>query len=296
MSALRRFMMTACAVVFAGTLTAAEPKRVLLVTHSGGFVHNSVVTAEKVLTEIAPKHNMVVTTYRYTGSTDDPGFEKYKESFKRSTGETVEAKHCGRVNKDTLKQFDCVLFFTTGSGPQKKNLSPLTPEELTDLKDWVKAGGAFCGTHCASDTLYETPYGELIGGYFKTHPPGLQTIKVKVEDPSHPAAAGFTDGMTYKDEMYIFTDSPYSREKVRVILSIDPSSFNPAANAARKDKDYAISWVKDYGKGKVFYTSFGHDKKVWEDERFQKHLTSGMKWAMGELKGDAKPTTTAVKD
>ena len=100
MSALRRFMLASCAIAFAGTLTGAEPKRVLLVTHSGGFVHNSVVTAEKVLTEIAPKHNMVVTTYRYTGSTSDPGFEKYKESFKKSTGEAVEAKHCGRINKD----------------------------------------------------------------------------------------------------------------------------------------------------------------------------------------------------
>jgi type 1 glutamine amidotransferase len=294
MSALRRFLLTACAVFFVSALNAAEPKRVLLVTHSGGFVHNSVVTAEKVLTEIAPKHNMVVTTYRYTGPSE--GLEKASAAFKRSTGQTIEPNQTGRINKETLKQFDCVLFFTTGSGPQKNNVGPLTPEELTDLKDWVKAGGAFCGTHCASDTLYETPYGELIGGYFKTHPPGLQTIKVKVEDPSHPAAAGFTDGMTYKDEMYIFTDSPYSREKVRVILSIDPSSFNPAPNAARKDKDYAISWVKEYGKGKVFYTSFGHDNKVWEDEKFQKHLTSGMKWAMGELKGEAKPKSTAVKN
>ena len=285
-----RRLFAAFAVAALASAATAAPKRVLLVTHSGGFVHASVTTAEKTLNEIAEKHNLKVTTWRYTGPMG-PDFEKCKASFERSTKESITPEQCGRINKETLKNFDCVLFFTTGSGPdtKKKDVGPLTLEELEDLKAWVKAGGAFCGTHCASDTGYDTPYGELIGGYFKTHPAGLQKIKVRVEDPKHPAATGFTDGMDYQDEMYIFTDSPYSRDKVRVILSIDPATFNPSASAARKDKDYAISWVKDYGKGKVFYTSFGHDKKVWADEKFQSHLISGMKWAMGELKGDAAP-------
>ncbi|MFO0938769.1 MAG: ThuA domain-containing protein [Gemmataceae bacterium] len=278
---------------------AADPKRVLLVTHSGGFVHNSVTEAEKVLTEIGPKNGFVVTTYRYTGPTTGPAFEKYKKSFKASTKEDVDLKHCGHVNKETLKNFDCVLFFTTGSGPQtsKKDIGPLTLEELTDLKDWVKAGGAFCGTHCASDTLYETPYGELIGGYFKTHPPGFQGIVLHVDDPKHPAAVGFTEGMKYLDEIYVFQDSPYSRDKVNVILSVKKGqfeevldgikqknkNFNPEG-VKRKDGDYAISWSKEYGKGKVFYTSLGHRKEVWNDEKFQSHLIAGMKYAMGEAK------------
>ena len=284
----------------AGTMTVAqtaEPKRVLLVTHSGGFVHNSVTTAEKILTEIGPKHGMTVTTYRYTGPMTGEAFEKTRVAFEKSTKESIKPEQCGRINKETLKKFDCVLFFTTGSGPQKNNVGPLTPEELTDLKDWVKAGGAFCGTHCASDTLYETPYGELIGGYFKTHPPGLQGVKLHIDDAKHPAAVGFEDGMMYTDEIYVFTDSPYSRDKVHVIMSVKKGQFEEVLDdlkkknknfdpekVKRKDGDYAISWVKDYGKGKVFYTSLGHDKKVWADEKFQTHLIAGMKWAMGEVK------------
>ena len=310
MSALRRIMFAACAVLLGGALVAAEPKRVLLVTHSGGFVHNSVVTAEKELTAIGPKHGFTVTTYRYTGPSE--GLEKASAAYKKSTGQAVEPSQTGRINKETLKNFDCVLFFTTGSGPKtsKKDIGPLSPEELTDLKDWVKAGGAFCGTHCASDTLYETPYGELIGGYFKTHPPGLQAIKLHIDDPKHPAAVGFTEGQMYTDEIYVFTDSPYSRDKVHVIMSVEKGQFDEVMaqikeknknfnleGTKRKDGDYAISWVKDYGKGKVFYTSLGHDKKVWADEKFQTHLIAGMKWAMGELKGTAKPTTSStVKD
>jgi type 1 glutamine amidotransferase len=180
-----------------------------------------------------------------------------------------------------------VLFFTTGS--KRDGRAPLTDDELADLTAWVKAGGAFAGTHCATDTLYDSPYGDLIGAFFRTHPPGLQKIRVRVEDPKHPAAAGFTDGMEYTDEMYVFTDAPYSRDRLHIILSIDPATFSPGGGA-RKDADYAISWCREEGKGKVFYTSFGHDKKVWKDERFQKHLLGGLDWAVGRKPGDATPS------
>lgn len=267
----------------------AKKKRLLLVTHSGGFIHGSVGTAEEVLKEIGPKNGFDVTCWRFTGdptAKDKSGksaLEAYSDRFRGPTKLTVSAENAGRINKDTLKNFDIVLFFTTGN--------PVNKQELADLREWVKAGGALAGTHCATDTLYgESVYGDLIGAYFRGHPPGLQKIKIHVEDPKHPAAAGFEDGMEYQDEMYIFRDAPYSREKLHIILSIKADSFKPGANLTRKDGDYAISWCREEGKGKVFYTSFGHDPKVWKDEKFQKHLLGGLKWATGELKGDATPS------
>jgi type 1 glutamine amidotransferase len=274
------------------TTTKAANKRLLLVTHSGGFIHGSVATAEQVLKDIGPKNGFDVTCWRFTEDPDKKvkgkdgkertALEAYSERFRGATKLTVEKENCGRINQNTLKNFDVVLFFTTGN--------PVNKQELADLKEWVQAGGALAGTHCATDTLYgESVYGDLIGAYFKGHPAGLQKIKVKVEDPKHPAAAGFTDGMDYQDEMYVFRDAPYSREKLHIIFSIDPSSFDPK-QLARGDKDYAISWCRTEGKGKVFYTSFGHDPKVWKDERFQKHLFGGLKWATGELPGDSTPS------
>jgi type 1 glutamine amidotransferase len=276
----RLLLPAALFALLAPAAQAQTPKRLLLVTHSGGFIHDSVGVAEDVLKEIGPKHGLTVTCFRYTGEPTGPEFEKYQKAFRARTGKTVEPENCGRVNAETLKNFDGVLFFTTGSGPKRKNIAPLTAAELADLIAWVKAGGAFCGTHCATDTLYEdSPYGDLIGGYFKTHPPGLQTVKIKVDDPKHPAAAAFPAGTEYKDEIYIMTDVPYSRSKVNVILSVEPGSFTPKSGG-RADGDYALAWSKDYGKGKVFYTAFGHDKKVWQDPRFQAHLVAGLKWAM----------------
>jgi type 1 glutamine amidotransferase len=282
--ALSRRVLLALPVCLAFGLSAPAgekdaPKRVLLVTHSGGFIHDSVGVAEDVLKEIGPKHGLTVTCWRYTNDPDPKKLADYSTKFRARTGKTVEPEHTGRINKETLKNFDCVLFFTTGN--------PMTPEETKDLVEWVKAGGAFAGTHCATDTLYgDAAYGNLIGGYFSGHPSGIQNIKIKVDDPKHPAAAAFEDGMPYADEMYVFgakgqfKEQPYNREKVNVILSIQKGSFNPGKNLLRADDDYAISWSREEGKGRVFYTSFGHQQKVWKDERFQKHLIAGLKWAM----------------
>jgi uncharacterized protein len=291
MRKLTRLLAVAALVALGSHARAADPKnkRLLLVTHSGGFVHESVATAEQVLKEVGPKNGFDVTCWRFTGDPDakdksgKTALEVYSDEFRGRTKLPVEKENCGRINKETLKNFDVVLFFTTGN--------PLTKEELADLREWVKSGGALTGTHCATDTQYsDTVYGDLIGAYFRTHPPGLQKIKIKVEDPKHPAAVGFTDGMDYQDEMYIFRDAPYSREKLHIILSIQPGTFKIDEKIARKDGDYAISWCREEGKGRVFYTSFGHDPKVWQDEKFQKHLFGGLKWATGELKGDATPS------
>jgi len=269
-----------------GTTAAPAPaadqktKRLLLVTDSGGFIHDSVGVAEEVLKAIGPKNGFEVTAWRFTREPNPTVLAKYSDEFRKRTGLTVGKENCGRVNKDTLKNFDVVLFFTTGN--------PLTKTELADLEDWVKAGGAFTGTHCATDTLYNTTYGGLVGGYFDGHP-WHQKIKVKVEDPKHAAAAGFKSGDEITDEIYQFKNTPYSREKLHVILSVDNSSID-VSKGKRKDMDYAISWCQQYGKGRSFYTSLGHRKEVWKDPRFQAHLLGGLKWATGQAPGDATPS------
>ncbi len=282
---------------FASSSLAAEPKRVLLVTHSGGFIHDSVAVAEHVLKELGPKAGFQVTCYRFTNDPDakvkvktkvegkevereTTALEAYSQRFRERTGEPVSKEQCGRINADTLKKFDCVLFFTTGN--------PVTKEELGDLMNWVRDGGAFAGTHCATDTLYKTPYGSLVGAFFDGHP-WHQKIKLRLEDAKHPAAKGFTDGAEITDEMYQFMDSPYSREKLHIILSIDNSSID-VKKGKRPDQDYAVAWCQQFGSGRSFYTSLGHRKEVWQDPRFQEHLVNGLKWAMGQLPGDATPS------
>jgi type 1 glutamine amidotransferase len=297
MRVLRLFAVAAVMLV-ASSVWAAEPtKRVLLVTHSGGFMHDSILVAEEVLKEIGPKNGLDVTCYRFTGDPDakvkmkskvddkeveieTTALEAYADKFRKVTGGTMTRENCGRINADTLKKFDLVLFFTTGN--------PVTKDELTDLIDWVHKGGAFAGTHCATDTLYDTPYGALVGAFFDRHP-WHQKIKLHVEDPAHPAAKGFKDGDEITDEIYQFKDSPYSREKLHIILSLDNSSID-ASKGKRPDKDYAVAWGQQLDKGRSFYTSLGHRKEVWKDPRFQESLLGGIKWALKLADGDATPS------
>lgn len=287
---------------------AEKPKRILLVTHSGGFMHDSILTAEQVLKEIGPKNGLEVTCWRYTEDPDRmvkvkrkvdgqdvetmvPALVKYSDDFRARTGEKgkpgeeVTKDHCGRINAKTLEQFDLVLFFTTGN--------PVNKEELQDLLSWVKAGGAFAATHCGSDTLYNSPYGDLVGGYFDGHP-WHQKVKLKVEDPEHAGARGFKTGDEITDEIYQFREQPYSREKLHILISIDNSSID-VSKGKRKDQDYAVAWCSEYGKGRSFFTSLGHRREVWRDPRFQDHLLGGIAWALKLAPGDATPSAKLQK-
>jgi type 1 glutamine amidotransferase len=278
------------------------PKRVLLVTYSGGFIHDSVATAEHVLEALGPREGYTLTCYRFTGApdarvkvkrkvdgkdveTETTALEDYSARCRETTGEPVTREQCGRINAQTLKNFDAVIFFTTGN--------PVTPDELKDLIAWVKAGGAFVGTHCATDTLYGTPYGELVGAYFDGHP-WHQRILLHVDDPKHPAAGVFAEGAGVVDEIYQFKDNPYSRDRLHIILSVDNQSID-VKKGKRSDKDYAVAWCQPVGKGRSFYTSLGHRKEVWKDFRFQLHLLGGLKWAMGLLEGNATPSGPAKR-
>jgi uncharacterized protein len=283
---------------FAAIGSADEPKqngalkRLLLVTDSGGFVHDSVGLSEQILKKLGPDHGFEVECYRYTRDPNSPEFAKYAALFREKTGVTVDKENCGRVNAETLKKFDCVLFFTTGN--------PLNPQEVKDLAAWVKAGGAVAGVHCGSDTLYpdnlkghkggpwNAAYGDLIGAYFISHP-WHQKIKLKVEDPEHAAGKSFKNGDEITDEIYQFSPEPYSRRKLHIILSVDNSSID-VSKGERKDNDYAISWCQDIDKGRSFYTSLGHHKEVWNDKRYQEHLFGGLNWAVNKAPGSAVPS------
>ena len=165
------------------------PVRVLMLTATAGFRHDSIATARQVMTGLAA-----------------------------STGEftIIATENLAMISAATLAPFD-VVFFANTSGEL-----PLTADQKTALIDFVTAGKGFIGTHSATDTLYDWPdYGRLVGAYFKEHP-WTQTGVIIVEDPSHPAAAGLGDRLTAMEEFYTFQDNP--RPRVQVLLRLDAAS------------------------------------------------------------------------
>jgi type 1 glutamine amidotransferase len=187
-------------------------------------------------------------------------------------------------NAKNLNYFDAVMFYTTGE-------LDMDDEQKAALLSFVKEDGkGFLGTHSATDTFYNWPeYGELIGGYFNEHPWWQVKVKIKVEDPTFPAMKAFPPTFEIYDEIYQFKD-PYSRDKLRVLMSVDPSSVdltNPRVH--RTDKDFAVTWVHSYGKGRVFYSSLGHREEVWDRPDIQTMWTEAVKRAMGMTSGETAP-------
>ena len=153
----------------------------------------------------------------------------------------------------------------------------MTDEQKTDFISAIKSGKGFIGVHNAADTFYEFPeYGRMIGGYFNGHP-WTQEVIVIVEDRTHPATRHLPEKFKVKEEVYTFKD--WLRNKTRVLISLDSKSVD-LSKGTRQDHDYALCWCHNYGKGRVFYTAFGHFKELWNEKWFRIHLLNGILWTM----------------
>ena len=62
-----------------------------------------------------------------------------------------------------------------------------------------------------------------------------------------------------------------------------------AAPGKRPDKDYAVSWIRQYGQGRVFYTTLGHAVETYWNPLFLQHILAGVQFAIGDLEGDTTP-------
>ena len=73
-------------------------------------------------------------------------------------------------------------------------------------------------------------------------------------------------------------------------MRLDPSKLDlNNSHVHRKDHDFAVTWAKTYGKGRVYYSTLGHVEQNWDDPRMQKMYVEAIKWAMGLVEGDATP-------
>ena len=183
-------------------------------------------------------------------------------------------------NMKTLNYFDALVFASpTGE-------MDLTDAQKRDMLSFIHDDGkGFVGVHAALDVNFKWPqYGEMIGGYFDQHPWRTFQAPIINEDPSFPAVRHFPKEFSKYDEIYQPKD--WSRDKVNVLLSLDPSELNfSTPGIHRTDRDFAVAWAKMYGKGRVFYSTLGHTKESWDDPDIQKMYFEAIKWALGLTEG-----------
>jgi uncharacterized protein len=253
---------------------AAPPakKKLLVVTHTTGFRHSSIPTAEKTLAEIGERSGL------------------YTVEYCRNKDDVKKMLTPAWLNDNKV---DAVFFAnTTGN---------LGIPDLAAFVGWVKAGHGFLGAHSAGDTYHpadaggDTAYIDMVGCEFRTH--GQQAeAECIVEDPKHPAVAHLAPVYKVTDEIYHYKVN--NRPTVHTLLALAKQPNDGVKDLQGVDRsgqptDMLIAWCKDYGKGKVFYTALGHREDVWESEPYRRHILGAIRWATGLAKGDATPGTKA---
>jgi uncharacterized protein len=275
------------AVVMTATFLQAAPKKLLVVTTTTGFRHSSIPTAEKILLKLAQDSGEFTVDFVQQPPGKPANLKKDAMPEEQAAFNAAEAVwetalkiELQKLSPESLKNYDGVAFVsTTGDLP--------IPDKQGFL-DWIKAGHAFIGIHAASDTFHGWPeFIDMLGGEFAHHGPQV-SVECLNQDPQNPATAHLPKVWTIsQEEIYQFKN--YDPAKVHDLLILDkhPESGAPG--------HYGVCWCKDYGAGKVFYTSLGHREDIWDTDpdlkdrknsveiskAYQQHVLGGIEWALG---------------
>lgn len=245
--------------------TPAHRKQLLAIGEEKGYRHEAVSHALATIERLGRETGVWETTIR----TDTEALTKRKLEY----------------NAKNLNDFDAVLFYTGGT-------LEMDDQQKKDFLSFVHDDGkGFIGVHSATITFTRWPeYGEMIGGYFDEHPWGTFQAPVVVEDPRFPGMSQWPPEFTITDEIYQIKN--FSRERCRVLMRLDPSKldFNNR-RVHRTDRDFAVTWAKMYGKGRVYYSTLGHVSENWDNPKFQRMYAEAIQWALGLIDADVTPRT-----
>ena len=232
--------------------------KILYITQSKGFKHGSV--DRKKDAPLAPSEISVTEIGKESGL-----FE-------------VECTQDAAVlTPEKLKELDAVMFYTTGG-------LPISPENFAAYEEWLKSGKAMMGVHSSTDTFGNfKPYFSLINGTFDGHPWGSgETCTMTVHETSHVVAKPWPAEFQIKDEIYQYRN--YDPKSVRVLYSL-----NMAKCKTKQPYHVPVCWVREFGKGRLFYTNLGHNEGTWQNPQFKEHLLTGIRWALKLEEGPAEP-------
>lgn len=236
--------LTSLLLLFTMSTAAVAADRVLVVTATAGYRHDSIETAEQVISQIAVKTRW------------------YEAIFARNEEEMSQ-----QLSVEALQSVKVVLFANTSG--------ELPIQAKQNLLRWIEGGGAFIGVHSASDTWHDSSdYIGMLGGEFMSHP-DQTTVLIIVDAPDHPAVRALESPHTLFEEIYLFKN--FSPDKVNMLFSLrqDPADSSHGGF-------FPLAWTKSYGKGKVLYTALGHRIDVWTSDWFQQHITNAIGWALDQ--------------
>lgn len=160
------------------------------------------------------------------------------------------------LNAKNLAGYDALLLYA--------NITHIEPREEQALLDYVAGGGGYVPVHSASYCFHNSArLIALLGGQFQKH--GTGEFDTKPVDERHPVIRELEPFRTW-DETYVHHKH---NEQDRTVLQVRMEGDHPEP----------WTWVRTHGKGRVFYTAYGHDHRTWGQPGFQALLERGIRWA-----------------
>ncbi|MBN2137684.1 MAG: ThuA domain-containing protein [Sedimentisphaerales bacterium] len=210
--------------------------------------------------------------------------------------DTVVSSDPNVFSPDPLKTFDAV-FFNNNVG----NLFT-DPELRRSLVEFVYAGGGLMGVHGTTVAFTKWPgaiedwpeFARIIGARGANHLDPDEHVFIKLDDPDSPVTRPLPSaGFEYRDEFFRYHEV-YSRNKLRVLLSIDTEKTKtqgqPRGNVTRPDNDYALAWIRNYGRGRVFHSTIAHNPSVFYDPMMLKFYLAAVQFVLGDLPAPTIPS------
>ncbi|MBN2315990.1 MAG: ThuA domain-containing protein [Sedimentisphaerales bacterium] len=210
--------------------------------------------------------------------------------------ETVISKDPSVFKPENLNKFDAVFLNNTVGNLFE---DPALRQSLLEL---IYGGGGLLGVHGTSVAFTRWPgahedwpeFGIMLGARGANHRDSDEHVFIKLDDPDHPINQPFGEkGFEYRDEFFR-VHGPYSRNRVRVLFSIDTDKTKfqgqPRGNCFREDNDYALAWVRNYGRGRVFYSTIAHNPYVFWDPKMLQFYLAATQFALGDLDAPTVPS------
>lgn len=226
------------------------------------------------------------------------------ELMGKKTGayEVVFSNDIEMFRPDKIKQFDAICFNNT------QGVLFDDPELKKSLLDFITEGHGFVGIHAAIATFVQHPvydqwpaFGKMLGGTENGGHPWAPTdsLTFKVDDPKSPLTAMFKgSGFQVTDEVNQLQE-PTLRDHMHVLLSVDMEKTGMPKHSMlpvrAQDKDFPLSWIRNEGKGRVFYFGLAHGPNVFLNPAILEHILAGIQYALGDLKADATPSAELRK-
>ncbi len=172
----------------------------------------------------------------------------------------VYTEDINALNRDTLRHYDGLLIYA--------NIDTLSTDHEKALLEYVEDGGGLFALHCASYCFRNSDrYVELVGAQFNRHQTGI--VRTRIIAPDNPVMRGFK-GFESWDETYVHVRH---NDRNRTVLE------------TRENEPW--TWLRTEGKGRVFYTAWGHDDRTWSNPGFQDLVERGLRYVAGEKLPDS---------